>query len=78
VNQLLRQKQQSRDIVKEILKFGVNEYQKLDIIYLISLSIENNTTMKDITDTLKKHREIINKDEDENNLTETNSKILIS
>jgi hypothetical protein len=78
MNQMLRQKQQSRDIVKEVLKFGVDEYQKLDIIYLISLSLESNAIMKDITDTLKKHRETINNEEDESNLIETKNKILTS
>ena len=78
MNQVLRQKQQSRDIVREILNFGVDEYQKLDIIYLISLSLESNIVMKDLVDTLKKHRETINNEEDENNLIETKNKILTS
>ena len=42
-----------RDIVKEILNFGVNEDQKLQVIKLLSLELENNNAMKRISSLVK-------------------------
>ena len=39
-----------RDIVKEILNFGVSEKQKLQIIYLLALELENREIMLKIKD----------------------------
>ena len=61
---LVNMRAKSREIVKEILDFGVTETQKLDIIYMLSLELENNQCMKDIACVLKNHRERINKDEE--------------
>jgi len=74
----IRLKQESRDIVKKVLEFGVNEEQKIDIIYLISLSLEDNRIMKDLTSMLKKYRETINNDEDDNTFIKKENKILTS
>ena len=76
---LARKKQQSRDVVKEILNFGVDEIQKLDIIHGISLSLENNEALKEITAILKKYREVINKEEEtDNNISDIDKpKIII-
>ena len=38
----------SREIVKEILDYGVSEEDKINIIKFISLELENNNLMKDI------------------------------
>jgi|11_taG_2_1085331.scaffolds.fasta_scaffold32020_4 hypothetical protein len=38
----------SREIVKEILNYGVSEEDKINIIKLVSLELENNNLMKDI------------------------------
>ena len=65
LNKIIRERQQSRDIVKEIVDFQVTESQKLDIIYYLSLTLENNLAMKSIADTLKEFRESVN-DENEN------------
>ncbi|MBT7452200.1 MAG: hypothetical protein HN793_15285 [Rhodospirillaceae bacterium] len=48
--------QESRNIVKEILKFGVSDDQKLDIIYYLTLELENRSSIIAITDLLKKIR----------------------
>ena len=48
--------QESRDIVKEILRFGVSEEQKIDIIYFLTLELENRTAIEEITNKLKKFR----------------------
>ena len=55
-----KRKQESRDIVKTIIDFGVDENQKIDIMYFLSLSLENNKNMKKITDFLKKYKNNIN------------------
>ena len=38
----------SREIVKEILNYGVSEEDKINIIKFISLELEDNKLMKDI------------------------------
>ena len=77
INKLVSERSKSREIVREILDFGVSENQKLDIIYLLSLSLEDNACMKDIANILKKYRENINKDEEDNKVNKQN-KILLS
>jgi len=73
LEKLAKEKQKSREIVKEILNFGVTEQQKLDIINGITVSLENNEALKDISNVLKKYREIINKEEEKDNNINMNS-----
>ena len=40
---------QCREIVKKIIEFGVNESQKIKIIKLLAMEIENRETMISIT-----------------------------
>ena len=73
-----REKQKSREIVQEIIKFGVAEEQKYDIIYGICLTLENNTALKEITSVLKNYREVINKEaEADNNSIDINKPKII-
>jgi len=44
---------QCRQIVKEIMDFGVSENQKLQIIKLLSCELENVNVMKDIVRIIK-------------------------
>ena len=44
---------QCREIVKEIMDFGVNESQKLQIIKLLSCELEDVNVMKDIVRIIK-------------------------
>tara|TARA_R110002167_G_scaffold89783_3_gene242234 strand:+ start:2684 stop:2944 length:261 start_codon:yes stop_codon:yes gene_type:complete len=74
LEKLAREKQKSREIVDEIMKFGVTEQQKLDIIFNLSLTLESNQLMKDINEILKKYRETINKDEETDNNISDNDK----
>ena len=67
LEKLAREKQKAREIVSEIVKFGVTEQQKLDIIFNLSMTLENNKLMKDISKLLKNYRETINKDEESDN-----------
>lgn len=78
LEKLAREKQRAREIVQEIIAFGVTEQQKLDIIFNLSLNLENNDAMKDITESLKKYREVINKEEEsDNNITDNDKPKII-
>ena len=44
---------QCRQIVKEILDFGVTENQKIQIIKLLACELENINLMKEIVSTIK-------------------------
>ena len=67
----LKRKQESRDIVKEIMNFGIAQSQIYDIMFNLSLNIENNKDMKEVSNFLKKYLETFNKEEQ----TENNSKV---
>ena len=78
LEKLAREKQRSREIVGEILRFGVTEQQKYDIIHGICLSLESNAALKELSQTLKKFREVINKEQDtDNNSIDTSKKIIL-
>lgn len=42
-----------RHILKEIMDFGVTQHQILSLIYLLSLELEDNLLMKEITNLIK-------------------------
>jgi len=70
-------RKESREIASKILEFGVKEEQKIDIMFNLAITLENNIAMKEIVETLKKFRESINtQEEDDNNSTKSN-KILV-
>ena len=73
---IAKRKQESRDIAKKIIDFGVTEDQKIDIMFNIALTLEDNKAMKEITLSLKNFVEKINNDKEEDNNTEK-SKIII-
>lgn len=78
LEKIARHKQKSREIVREILNFGVDENQKLDIMNGIILSLENNSALKELSTVLKKYRETINKEEEsDNNSVDTTKKIIL-
>jgi RAB protein geranylgeranyltransferase component A len=78
LEKLAREKQKAREIVQEIISFGVTEQQKYDVIYGICLSLENNDALKDIIETIKKYRDVINKDEEtDNNVKDNKPKIIL-
>ena len=54
---ITEQKIQCREIVKEILDFGVNEMQKRQIIKLLSLELESVSLMKEISGLLRDQEE---------------------
>ena len=67
ISRLAKLKQESREITKQIIDFGVTEEQKIDIMFNIAMNLESNTAMKEITAVLKKFMEKINIDEEEAN-----------
>lgn len=72
---IAKRKQESREICKRILDFGVTEDQKIDIMFNLAMTIENNNTMKEITDVLKKYLDNINNEKQEDN--NNKSKIIL-
>lgn len=74
LDRMSKRKLESRQIAKEILDFGVNEDQKIDIMYLIAVSIQDNKNMKEITSFLSTYQTKINEDEKHNKVN--NNKIL--
>jgi len=69
---------QSREIVKEILNFGVSDEQKIDIIYFLSMELESNELMKNIAEVLKKYRTKFNDSEEDNNIVNEPIKKIIT
>jgi len=63
-----KRKQESRQIVKEIIDFGVKEQQKYDIIFNLALTLENNNALKEITSVIKKYMTTINTESEEGNI----------
>jgi len=46
----------SREIVQEIMNYGVSQKQILDIIYLLALELEDNNSMRSIVDLCKSNK----------------------
>ena len=75
INELAKRKKESRDIVKQIEEFGVSEDQKIDIIYLIAITLQDNTALKEICEIVKKFKKEINNQTENNNIK--NNKIIL-
>jgi len=69
-----KQKKESRDIVKTIIDFGVSEDQKIDIMFNLSLTLENNKAMKEIIAVLNNFKTSINNEEND---YKNNNKLII-
>jgi predicted transcriptional regulator len=68
IEKIAKERKLSREIVNEIIKFGVSDDQKVQIAYLLSLSITDNKKMKEICNFLKKFTTEINKEKTENKI----------
>lgn len=64
---LAKRKQEAREISKKIIDFGVTEDQKIDIMFNLAMTLENNTSMREITSLLKKFIEKFNNEDEEDN-----------
>ena len=60
----IRSIEKSRDIVREILSFGVNENELIKIIRLLSLELEDTGLMRSINEyyDLKRKEDVIEKE----------------
>ena len=52
-NKELKEQSICRDILKEILNFGVSEHQKVFLIRLLALELEDTNLMKRITNSIE-------------------------
>ncbi len=66
LDRISKRKIESRQIAKEILNFGVSEDQKIDIMYFIAMSFQDNEKMKKITSFLSSYQTKINNEESQN------------
>ena len=55
---------QAREIVQEILNFGVSQHQLIKIIYLLSIELEDRALLETFSDIL---RPLLFKDNEKNN-----------
>ena len=54
---LIKDKAKAREIVQTVLDYGVNQTQIAQMIYLLSMELENNDLMKQITNLITQSRE---------------------
>ena len=54
---LIKDKIKAREIVQTILQYGVNQSQLEQMIFLLSMELENVDLMKQITNTITQSRE---------------------
>jgi len=69
-------KQQSRDISKTILDFGVTDSQKYDIMFLLALTLENHNEVQEVTSFLKKFKKTINNESEDTKIEDKPQLIL--
>ena len=54
---LIQDKIKAREIVQTVIQYGVNQAQLEQMIYLLSMELENVDLMKDLTQTITQSRE---------------------
>jgi len=67
----IKELQESREIIRTIMEFGINQQQILRIIYLLSLELENNEAMLEISSATKNYVENMSEN------TTTKSEIIV-
>ena len=55
--QKIKDKIKAREIVQTILEYGVNQSQLEQMIFILSMELENVSLMKDLTKTITQSRE---------------------
>lgn len=48
--------QKCREVVAEINNFGINDFERLQIIYLLSLELEDRVLVEDFAEVIKGYR----------------------
>ena len=71
---IVNNRERARQIVQEILNFGVNEQQKLHVMFLLALNLEDNDKMKEISNFLKKYEQNINTEKDSDTIISSQHK----
>ena len=71
---IVNNRERARQIVQEILNFGVNEQQKLHVMFLLALNLEDNNKMKEISNFLKKYEQNINTEKDSDTIISSQHK----
>jgi len=71
---LINQRNEARKICKTILEFGVSDEQKIEIMFNLTLSLENSENMKEIAVFLKKFNTNFNTAENSNTIDIDNNK----
>jgi hypothetical protein len=64
----------TRQIVNEILNFGVSQHQILQVCYLLSLELEDNVAMKKISTCIDGYLNKLADEEDNEDVNEKDSK----
>ena len=77
VSKIVTDRSKAREIVKEILDFGVNEDQKMHIMYLLAINLDSVKNMKEITNFLKKYQEGINTEKEDDKIKSSNPQKII-
>ena len=54
---IIKDKIKAREIVQTVLEYGVNQSQLQQMIFLLSMELENVSLMKDLTNTITQSRE---------------------
>lgn len=54
---IIKDKIKAREIVQTVLEYGVNQAQLEQMIFLLSMELENVSLMKDLTNTITQSRE---------------------
>jgi hypothetical protein len=62
--------QKCREVVAEINNFGINDFERLQIIYLLSLELEDRVLIEDFAEVVKGYRGDIFESEDKNKILE--------
>ena len=55
--QEVKDRAKAREIIQTVLEYGVNQQQITQMIYLLSMELENVNLMKDLTKTITQSRE---------------------
>jgi hypothetical protein len=79
LTKIAKEKEESRNIVMKIIDFGVKDDQIYNIILGLSMNLEDNNAMQEISNIIKKYITKINNDEEpDNNKSNKKSKIIIN
>ena len=77
---VITDRSRAREIVSEIIRYGVNDAQIIHIMNLLALNLEDNKKMKEIVSELKKFDESINTEDSEGSIisVNTNNKVILN